>query len=992
MKGMRRVAVVIPAVVCMVLVVATVATAQTTGGINGAVVDNTGAVLPGVTISASSPSLMGAQVAITNEQGQYRFPALPIGTYGLSFELAGFSNIRREGIIVQIGFTATVNVQLQLATLQETVTVTGASPVVDVTSTTSTFNVNQEMLQTLPNARDIWSVMGQSPGIRVSVIDVGGSRAGTQTGFEAFGYSGQVRVQVDGVNTTEGTGAAGFYYDYGSFDEIQLGGDGMDAQSATPGVQLNAVIKSGGNQLRGTVYYDYENESFQGENIDAELAALGIGRGTRTLKYYDLNGDVGGPIARDKLWYFASLRRQDSTVTVTGFPVESPGSLGQLTSLQNGTYKLTYQLSSNNRFGHYVQYGRKVLPHRGGSPTIYRNSVYQQDSGSWAGNLEWNGILSPQFIIRAAASSFGYNWPNIPYGVDGVLNEGLNNRWTDNGSGSTYTYGSAAASRNDRRRWQYDVQSTYFKDAWMGGNHSIKFGWLSERESQEFRDEGLLDEVTQAFRSVPPLANFTQPYRITLQNTPRQTTNANWHHGAYINDSIQIDRFTLSLGVRWDYYNSFFPDQTIPDSRFRDFFYAGVPVQTSVGPYSLPRTPYADTNFTVDGRSGIRRYPALWAPRLGLSWDLAGNGRTVVKANWGRFYHNTGNASGTVNPLSSASAVFDWLDCRNAAGTPVTCSAGAFGDKQFTLNELGQNRSVSGVGGTSTTIDPNLKDPYTDAMSLWFERELANNMGVRVGYTFRTDNDLSQNVELARLSSLYSLQRTFNDPGVDGILGNADDGSPYTWFDIPGQAPASRTETRTVPAILAWDSAVDVTFTKRMSNRFSLVTSFYRNWDRDRGSPQNPNQERFNDITVTNWNFKIFGTYQAPWGINATGSVRHQSGNNLSRDITTNGQPGQNVTGTYEAESNTAYRTDNITVLDTKLEKRFRFGNRSISGFVDLFNVLNTNSSNVGSQSGTVGRPTVTLADGSRVQVQGFLRPTAIIPPRIFRIGARLNF
>lgn len=153
---------------------------------------------------------------MTNEQGQYRFPALPIGTYDVNYELGGFANIRREGIIVSLGFTATVNVQLQLATLQESVTVTGASPVVDVTSTTSTFNVTQDMLQSLPNARDIWSVMGQSPGIRVSSIDVGGSRAGTQTGFEAFGFSGQVRVQVDGVNTTEGTGAAGFYYDYGS--------------------------------------------------------------------------------------------------------------------------------------------------------------------------------------------------------------------------------------------------------------------------------------------------------------------------------------------------------------------------------------------------------------------------------------------------------------------------------------------------------------------------------------------------------------------------------------------------------------------------------------------------------------------------------------------------------------------------------------------------------------------------------------------------------
>src|SRR5688500_12020565 len=271
---MKRVPVGVLAVVCALLL-STAAAAQTTGGITGTVVDNSGAVLPGVTVSATSPSLMGVQTSVTNESGNYRFPSLPIGTYTLSYELAGFSNVRREGIVVQIGFTATLNVQLQLATLQETVTVTGESPVVDVTSTTSTFNVSQDMLQSLPNARDIWSVMGQSPGIRVSSIDVGGSRAGTQTGFEAFGFSGQVRVQVDGVNTTEGTGAAGFYYDYGSFDEIQLGGDGMDAQSATPGVQLNAVIKSGGNNLRGTFYFDYQNEKLQGDNVDDRLRNLG---------------------------------------------------------------------------------------------------------------------------------------------------------------------------------------------------------------------------------------------------------------------------------------------------------------------------------------------------------------------------------------------------------------------------------------------------------------------------------------------------------------------------------------------------------------------------------------------------------------------------------------------------------------------------------------------------------------------------------------------
>jgi hypothetical protein len=976
--------------VVVLLLSVTTAAAQTTGSINGAVVDNTGAVLPGVTVTASSPVLMGVQTAITNEGGNYRFPALPPGTYTLQYELAGFSQVRREGIVVPLGFTATVNVQLQLATLQETVTVTGESPVVDVTSTTSTFNVSQEMLQTLPNARDIWSVMGQSPGIRVSSIDVGGSRAGTQTGFEAFGFSGQVRVQVDGVNTTEGTGAAGFYYDYGSFDEIQLGGDGMDAQSATPGVQLNAVIKSGGNQFRGTLYTDYENEDFQGNNVDSRLTALGVGRGTRTLKYYDINGDAGGPIARDKLWYYGSIRRQNNTVSVTGFPVEDPGNFGQLTSLQNATYKLTYQMSPNNRFSHYVQYGRKLMPERGGTATRYRWTIYNQDSGSWAGNLEWNGIISPQFIVRAAASSFGYNWPNLPYGVNGELNDNLNNRWTDNGSGTTYTFGSESADRNDRRRWQYDVQATYFKDNWLGGNHSIKFGWVSERESQYFKDEGYVDEISQAFRSTGGLSNFTTPYRVTLYNTPYASTDANWHHGAYVNDSIQVKRVTLSLGIRWDSYESFYPDQEILPARFRDFFYAGVPLQTSVGPYSMARTPYAET-FFAPAEDGIRSYPALIAPRFGVSWDIRGDGKTVVKANWGRFHHNTGNASGTVNPVGDADATFDWLDCRNAAGAPIVCPNGEFGDKRFTLNELGQNRSANGVGGTSSTISPDLKDPYTDAASLWFERDLGNNMGLRAGYTFRTDGNNSQSVQLARVYELYTLAVTRQDPGVDGIQGNADDGPDFIWYDIPGQAPASLTDLRTVEGIIATDKAIDVTFTKRMANRFSLVTSYYFNWDHDTGRPQTPNAERFNSLTVTNWNFKVFGTYQAPLGFTTTGSVRHQSGTNISRDITVSGG-GLNITGTYEAEPNTAYRTDNVTVLDAKIERRFRFGSHSISAFFDAFNILNTNAANIGAQTATVGRTNVTLPDGTRTAVQSFLRPTSIVPPRIFRVGARLAF
>jgi hypothetical protein len=392
---------------------------------------------------------------------------------------------------------------------------------------------------------------------------------------------------------------------------------------------------------------------------------------------------------------------------------------------------------------------------------------------------------------------------------------------------------------------------------------------------------------------------------------------------------------------------------------------------------SLPRSSFADNNWVVPGVNNIRPYDNLIAPRFGVSWDMFGSGKTLLKANWGRYYQNPGNGSGTVNPLSSATATFDWLDN---------------GDKLFTLNELGQQRSLPSIGGTSSTIDPNLKDTYTDSMSVWFERQLWPNIGMRAGYTFRTDGNTTQSVQLARTYDLYTLARPFADPGPDGIVGNGDDGPGFVWYDIPGSQPASRTDLRNVDGIIATDAAMDLTLTKRMSNRWSLVTSFYYNWDRDKGHPQTPNAERFNDNTVTNYNFKVFGTYQAAYGIVVTPSLRYQSGAAQGRFVQVTG--GNIASGTtYEAEKTGTYRSDNVAVFDAHLEKRFRFaGQRSIAPFMDAFNINNTNSANIGSMTTTVGRTTVTLEDGTRTQVQAFRRPTSIVPPRIFRFGAKLIF
>ena len=658
-----------------------------------------------------------------------------------------------------------------------------------------------------------------------------------------------MRVQVDGVNTTEGTGGAGFYYDYGSFQELQFGADGNDASAAVPGVQLNAVIKSGGNKFKGDMYYDYENKDFQGKNLTDDLRRVGVTEGTRILLYRDPNFTLGGPIKRDKFWFFTSFRDQRTGVTVDGFPVENPGGFFFETRLTNVTYKLNYQLSQNNRLGHYIQWGRKFQPHRGAGSTAYSDAPFRQDSWSWAANLDWNSVVGSKFFHNARYSNFGYDWPNKAYGVNGEIGTNLRHRMEEDSTGNEA--GGDAQDQNDRLRHQFDWTATYYKDNFFRGDHAFKFGMLTEWETQKFTDFGFLDDLDLLFDSADGAPDFTTPFRVTLNNTDQREQNSTWHHGAFITDQWELaSRLTANIGIRWDYYNAYYPDQEILPGPFRDYFYAGAPLPNG---HTRPATPYANT-FVIPALHDIRVHSSF-APRVGLSWDLLGTGKTVVKFNWGRFYQNIGLASGGVNPAQSLSSTFAWNDA---------VSAGGNGDRQFQMNELGT--FVSSAGGTTQAVDPNLKHTYTDSTSIWLEHELFRDVGMRVGYTYKSDGNNTANVQLARLYELYTRQVQVADPGPDGIANNGDDGPAFIVYDIPSPVPASRTETRTVDGIIVVDRAFDITFTRRMRNNWSVMTNFLYNWDRDRGFAQNPNAERFNDNTVEVWAFKVVGDVQGSMG------------------------------------------------------------------------------------------------------------------------------
>src|SRR5262245_61804967 len=367
--------------------------ASSTGTINGKVLDASGAVLPGVTVTVSSPAMMGVQTAVTSAEGQYRFPAVPPGTYAITFELPGFTTLQHEGIEVRLGFTASLNVELKVASLQETVTVTGASPVIDTSTTRVQQNFKLEQLQSLPNGRDMWALLAVTPSVMMGRIDVGGNRAGTQTDYRAYGQLGQVRVLIEGINTTEGTGGAGFYFDYSSLEEVFLGTTGQTAEMPNPGLQSQFIAKSGGNQFSGEYYIDWYNNSLQGANIPEEYSTANAFRGTNFSnavaqhsneidRYFDTAINVGGPIKRDKVWWFGTYRKQSNAIGQPNFYFGSTFD----TTLWNAIGKGTYQASQNHKIIGYYQWGQKIQPNRipfANYKYLTPSATNRQDSGSW---------------------------------------------------------------------------------------------------------------------------------------------------------------------------------------------------------------------------------------------------------------------------------------------------------------------------------------------------------------------------------------------------------------------------------------------------------------------------------------------------------------------------------------------------------------------------------------------------------------------------------
>jgi hypothetical protein len=940
--------------------------ASSTGSISGQIIDDSGGALPGVTVTATSPAQIGVLTATTNEEGIYRFPSVPPGEYKVEFTLAGFNKLVREGIRVTVGFNAAVNVKLGVAALQETVTVSGESPVVDPSATRLQTNYDAQALSSLPNARDMWSLLGSTPSISLARVDVGGSTAGTQTNYFAYGYFGQNRPLIEGINTTEGTSAAGFYLDYGSFEEVFIGAAANSAEMPNPGVITQFVSKSGGNRLTFGTYFDYETEDIQNKNLPEEQTIPAAGAairpdGNRLASYKNFNINVGGPIAKDRIWgYFAYVNQQNSVAAPPAGSILDGTTFD--TKLFNYTGKATYQLSQNNRFVGYLQHGTKQQPNRTdssnrlGAPVhISGDSTVLQDSPSWVYKGEWNGTLTPNIFAEFRAGQFGYN-----FGLDSNTTATRYESLTTNeilGGGRDWEL--------RRRRNQYTGAVNVFKDNLLGGSHTFKFGgeYLDEKGEtlwNQYYADNVIHFVNGSLASGPAAAT---PAAVRLANNA-DSWSALATTSFFVTDSFVVKKLTLNVGARFDRYRVWLPEQSLAAGRF-------VPQPLD----------FAEV-------SDVTAFNHL-APRLGASYDLTGDGRTVLKGNYGRFYFNPGvNLADSVNPnTANQYSDYTWNDLNS--------------DRVFQEGEQGVLQTRFG-GVANAAIDENLENAYTDEASVFVERAVLSDLGIRVGYVWKKDNNGWQQVNTLRPLSVFNVPVAIIDPGPDGNVATTADNGTFQFFNLDDTNRGSSQLTTNIPGYEGTYKTIELAANKRFSRRWSMNASFSYTWTHEFGNnyannrfgtaisnfsffgsfPSTPNEHTENEFT--NWLAKFSGTVDAGWDMFVTPSLKTSSGTPYGRYFSVAGCSATVTTNCSNygtqlvlVEPLGTRRQENVVVLDFRVEKRITFAQRAKLGlFMDVFNALNADTLlNINWRSGA-----------------SFDKATTVIGPRIAKFGFKFDW
>ena len=946
------------------------------GSIAGSAKDPSGAILPGVTVEAASPALIErVRLAVTDGQGNYKIVDLRPGAYTVTFTLPGFSTFRRDGVELAAGFTATVNADLRVGSLEETVTVTGASPVVDIQNVRQQKVLSRDLLDTVPTGKALMGYATLIVGARASgsgaasAQDVGGNRGEQAATFGVHGSHGdELKYNQDGMSfSTANNGgiSRNFFINQVAVQEIGVQTGGTSAETDTGGVQINVVPKDGGNGFAVYLPVSFTNGSLQSENINGALRSRGLLDSTPVNYIYDVGFGIGGPVKRDRLWFYSANRWWGAEQTfggaAGGYFNATPESWFYTADLARPAYRKSKQRDNSVRMTWQVAQKHKITAYgskqdicncyaviEGKSPEASAHHVYFP----WMAQASWTFPATNRLLFEGGVSYLPIlqrQDPTADFALQSisVIEASTGLMYKSNGSTGSRAYGTRHSLNNNQR-----VAVSY-----ITGSHAVKVG-LQTQTGHFWSSQNINESMTYRFLN-------GVPNQITMYAQPLLTrADLRLKAGLYGQDQWTVRRLTMNLGARLDTLHERIPPRTLEAGRF-------VPAR------DIP---------TVDN---VPNWKDL-SPRLGAAYDVFGNGQMAVKASLGRYMALESPASAN-DPAAAmvTNATRTWTDT-NRDFIPQESELGPLSNANF------------GKSVISTRWDPDElvgwgKRAYNWQTSASVQHELRPGVAVSLGY-FRTwfgNFRVTDNLAVApsdyssfcittkvdsrlpggggqRVCGLYDI-----DPSKFGLVNNL----------VTSGGGAYGTQTEVYNGV---DLTVDARFGRGglFSGGMSRGATVLDNCGVVVDSPQ----LYFCKTRVPENQVKFSGAYPLPWSLQASGTYQNLPGYPVTASyVATNAEIapslGRNLGACRGAAVCNATVTvpliqpgtrfeDRINQVDLRLTKTLRLDRARVQGMFDVYNVFNANSivlmnTNYGS---------------------AWLQPNQILGGRLLKFGFQLDY
>jgi hypothetical protein len=1024
----------------MLLAMPALTSAQQGSTISGTVRDTSGAVLPGVTIEVSSPALIEkTRSAISDGEGKYSIVQLRPGIYSVVFTLPGFATVRRENLELTSDFTATVNAEMKVGGVEETITVAAESPVVDVQSITQRTVMTRDILDSVPTGRNIQAVGIMIPGTSIAVggggalsRDVGGS-GGMQQSPLQFRGSGDTVQKIEGLrlNNLCAQGAySGVYWNDGSFQEISYVTGADSAEMGQGGIRVNMVPKDGGNSFRGSIFGNFADGNWAANNLGDNLAGdLTYNRNNRlnnvgTIeKVWDVNPSIGGPILRDKIWFNYTFRSWGVNKYVADSYFDSDPSPFRYVAdtsrpgiddgnIWSNVGRVAAQVSSKDKVSVYFDKQQKYRNHWGISATVPPEAAgVQVTPTNYVGVTKWTRTQTSRLLFEGGFGIYNQNYtelyqPSVTgtdakvFDIDAIR------------AARVYT---VFDQSNGRIANAWNVPQTSFSTlrTYMGaasyvtGSHSFRFGAsVSEGDWRRIRVySGDASAITY---------NAGVPVQATLQLPWDRRNGIKADTGIFAQDRWSMGRVTLNLGIRYDWFQG----ETQPSSV--------LPSRHNATGFAFERCADGKNNPAAGCVGQVQNWKDF-SPRVGFSWDVFGNGRTAIKASAARYVNGqTIAVADDINPVSALSLtdIRPWRDL-DGNGLPYDAN----GNLQF--GELSPSTATPTFGRnvSTTSYDP-------EVLNGWFKR------GYNTEYTFAAQHQLADRMSInggwyrrAFGNQTFTDDLRFNLSSYDGPFcmmaptnENLPGGGGYQVCGIYNLKPSVFAQNLPANNLVTFADnfggitnvyqGVDVNLDwrlprgafvrgglnmqRRRFNNCNLIesagpdavatttelgTETYPGSGEsfcDRTYPYRPDVKFMGSYTLP-LDIQFSATYQFSRGIQNGGAGPSLRANWAVTNAVINPFIGSNWTGAASRvvsllREGADYGPYNLNQVDLRASKRFRAGRTRMRVDFDLYNVFNSNW------------PYTLNATFATTATSAWLRPTNVLQSRFFKIGAQIDF